>query len=227
MPRPLTVAGLALAALLALTACSTPAEEAHASQTYSSEELSGFLGEVTDADGEGLRVIPTADLAEGMAQSKAFLEGVTITPEECSVYVSNSFDVPEDAGYATGVSGAEGDAVQTLVSVASSDDTAFTEERFSAITEALDACATFTLTTQGFEVTQTVESLEAGTDAQETYGTVTRQTSVNGGEQQTMTVIGSSGYLSVTAVRTATGEVPEGTQGQLEELVDSTLAAVG
>ena len=241
MPRSSTLAGLALAALLALTGCSsadpeaaeTPsspapdaADGAGGAGTYSSEQLAEHLRTVTDTDGAPLRVIPAAQIGQSMEQAQKFLDAVTITPEACAVFVSNSFDVPDGAGYATGVSGADGDAIQTIVSVSSSADTAFVQDRLAAAEEALEQCASFTVEAQGVEISQTVEPLDTTTGADGTNGTVTSQSSPDGAVQQTMTFTGNSGDLSVTAVRTAPNRVPEGTQAQLQDLVDATFAAV-
>ena len=238
MPRSSTLAGFARTALLALTGCSSagpeaaetpssPASEApDGAGTYSSDQLAGFLETVTDADGAPLRVIPAAQIEQSMEQAQQFLDAVTITPETCAVFVSNSFEVPDGAGYATGVSGVDGDAIQTIVSVSSSSDATFVQDRLAAAEEAVEPCASFAVEAQGVEISQTVEPLEATTGADETNGTVTSQTSSDGAVQQTMTVSGSSGDLLVTAVRTAPDQVPEGTQTQLQDLVDATFAAV-
>lgn len=265
MPRsaaPLT--GLALAALLALSACSSGTEdepagdmtaeattaEATASAgataastaeagsgakttaapdagagSYSSEELTTILNTVELADGSALQVLPTEQLDQSMELAREFLDSVEIMPEECGVFVANTLEAPEGAGYATGVAMSDGDAVQTVVSLASSTDTAFAEDRIKASDDALDACSTFSVETQGLTVDQEVERLEAETEADRTFGTLTHQSSADAGEQETMTVVGLRGDLAVTALRTAQGSVPEGSQEELQELIDATLAA--
>jgi hypothetical protein len=239
MPRSLPLAGIGLAALLGLTGCSTASpgtreassSPSEAAATHSSEELAELLGTVTDADGAPLRVIPAAQIEQSMEQAQQFLDAitvtVTVTPEACRVFVSNSLDVPDGAGYATGVSGTDGDAIQTILSVSSSADTAFAQDRLTAAEEALEPCESFTVEAQGIGISQSVEPLDASTDADRTAGTVTRQQSPDGAVQQTMTVTGNSGSLTVTAVRTAPNEVPEGTQAQLQDLVDAIFATVG
>ncbi|TYD00404.1 hypothetical protein FQ377_02850 [Arthrobacter echini] len=262
MPRsaaPLT--GLALAALLALSACSSSTEDEPAGDTtaeatasasataastaeasvgagvettatpgagagsYSSEELTTILGMVELPDGSALQVLPTEQLDQSMELAREFLDSVEIMPEECGVFVSNTLETPEGAGYATGVAMSDGDAVQTVVSLASSTDTAFAEDRIEASDDALDACSTFSVETQGLTVDQEVERLEATTDADRTFGTLTHQSSADAGEQETMTVVGLRGDLAVTALRTAQGSVPEGSQEELQELIDATLEA--
>lgn len=251
MPRSLPLASIPLATLLALVGCSAPEPEptgstapssesstdestpeslpsaSAGSGTYSSAELTGFLETVTDADGAALRVIPTAQIEQSMEQAQQFLDAVVTTPEECEVFVSNSLDVPDGAGYATGVSGVDGDAIQTIVSVYSSSDSTFSEERREASADAQATCSSFTVDARGVEIEQTVETLDAVTGAEETDGVVTRQSSSDGATQETMTIVATSGELAVTAVRTAPGEVPEGTQEQLQELIDATFVAVG
>jgi hypothetical protein len=74
-------------------------------------------------------------------------------------------------------------------------------------------------------IEQTVEAVDATTAAETTFGTVTVQSSSDGAEQQTMSLVGTRGGLAVTAVRTAQDVLPEGTQGELQALVDQTLAA--
>lgn len=265
MPRsaaPLT--GLALAALLALSACSSGTEDEPAGDTtaeatasasatatstatstaeagdttaettaasdagagsYSSEELTTILGTVELPDGSALQVLPTEQLDQSMELAREFLDSVEIMPEECGVFVANTLEAPEGAGYATGVAMSDGDAVQTVVSLASSTDTAFAEDRIEASDDALDACSTFSVETQGLTVDQEVERLEAETEADRTFGTLTHQSSADAGEQETMTVVGLRGDLAVTALRTAQGSVPEGSQEELQELIDATLAA--
>lgn len=192
--------------------------------TYSGEELAAILGEVAQADGQALQVIPAAQLEQGMDRARGFLESVVITPGECSVFVSNSLEAPDGAGFAAGVSPSEGDAVQTVVSMSSSPDTAFTQDRLDAAATALDACASFRVETQGVGLDQTVQAVDAATDADGTFGNLTLQSSAEGARQETMTIIGTRGDLAVTAVRTARDALPDGTQDELQDLIDEALA---
>jgi hypothetical protein len=264
MPRSASLTGLLLAALIALTACSStdtgqgPASPAassavassHASEgassptsspatdgsspgtttaegtgTYSSAELSAILGSVTQADGTALQVIPTAQIEQSMDQARQFLAGVTVTPAECAVFVSNSFEAPEGAGIATGISRADGDGVQTIVSAASAAEIASRDD--AATTEALTSCSSISIEAVGVAIEQTVEAVDATTEAERTVGTVATQTSADGAEQQTMTIVGTRGDLALTAVRTAQSALPEGTQQELQDLVDAALVAAG
>jgi hypothetical protein len=255
MPRCAPLMGLALAALLTVTACSSspdteeasaPSEAPASSEapapseapagsapdtpetgTYSSEALATALEGITQADGSTLQMIPTAQVRQSMDQARQFLDAVTVAPEECTVFVSNSLDAPEGAGIATGVSSSNGDAIQTIVSAASSSETGFSEEQAAASEEALQACSSFTVQAQGLEIEQTVETVDAVTAADGTVGTTTVQSSSDGGKQQTITITGTRGDLAVTAVRTARNALPEGTQGELEDLIDAVLAATG
>lgn len=192
---------------------------------YSSEDLATALGSVTQADGEPLQVIPTEQLEQSMDQARRFLAGVTITPEECEVFASNSLEAPQGAGVATGVASSSEDAVQTILSVASSSDIGFTEGRLESSATALDACSSFTVEAQGVAINQTVQTVDAATNAEETFGSLTLQSSSDGARQETMTIVGIRGDLAVTAVRTAQNTLPEGTQDELQHLVDKTLAA--
>ena len=70
-----------------------------------------------------------------------------------------------------------------------------------------------------------METVDAVTAAETTIGTVTVQSSSDGARQQTMSVVGIRGDLAVTAVRTAQDTLPEGTQDELQDLIDETLAA--
>ncbi len=261
MPRT-TLAGLCLAVLLALTACSasepdqgtgpdaggttspasggtdggttSPASGATDGATspadgpdggtHSSADLAAILGTLSEAGGAPLQVIPADQIDQSMAQARQFLESVTITPEACAVFVSNSLEAPEGAAYSTAVSTVNGDAVQTIVSASSSADAAQAASRTDAAAAALESCASFSLEAQGVAIEQTVEAVEAETAAEETFGTVTVQSSSDGAKQQTMSVVGTRGDLAVTAVRTARNVLPEGTQDELEALVDQTLA---
>lgn len=195
---------------------------------YSSAELAAILGTLTEAGGSPLQVVPAEEIDRSMAQARQFLENVTVTPEECRIFVSNSLEAPEGASYSTAVSSVDGDAVQTIVSAsssASSSAEADARTRTDAASAALGPCASFSLDAQGVAIEQTVQAVEAATEAETTFGTVTRQTSSDGAGQETMTVVGTRGDLAVTAVRTARDALPEGTQDELEQLVDSTFAA--
>lgn len=202
------------------------AAAAEGTGTYSSVELSAILGAVPQADGTPLQIIPTAQIEQSMDQARRFLEGVTVTPEECAIFVSNSLEAPEGAGVATGVSSADGDAVQTIVSVASAQEIASSGEEEAARTaEALESCTSISIEAQGVSIDQSVEALDATTAADRTVGTLALQTSADGAKQQTMTLVGTRGDLAVTAVRTAQDTLPEGTQEDLQGLIDSTLSA--
>ncbi|MHA7208408.1 hypothetical protein [Arthrobacter sp. MDT1-65] len=192
---------------------------------YSSAELAAILGTLTEAGGAPLQVLPADQIDRSMAQARQFLENVTITPEECRIFVSDSLEAPEGASYSTAVSSVDGDAVQTIVSASSSAEASDARTRTDAASAALGPCASFSLDAQGVAIDQTVQAVEAATEAETTFGTVTTQTSSDGAEQETMTVVGTRGDLAVTAVRTARDALPEGTQEELQQLVDSTLAA--
>lgn len=252
MPRFAPLAAVPLAALLALTACSpsapasspssSPSQNAGTGQSgdpaadadespeaaagsYSSEDLAAVLGSVTQADGEPLQVIPAEQLEQSMDQARRFLQEVTITPSECEVFVSDTLEAPPGAGVATGVSSSNGTAVRTIVSVASSSDTGFAEGRLRSSAAALDTCSSFTVEAQGVVIDQDVRIVDAETDAEETFGSLTLQSSSDGARQETMTVVGIRGDLAVTAVRTAQDDLPEGTQDELQDLIDATLTA--
>lgn len=201
-------------------------DAAEGSGTYSSDDLSAILASVTQADGSTLQMLPTAQIEQSMEQARQFLAGVTVSPEECAVFVSNSLEAPEGAGVATGVSSADGDAVQTILSAASAAEIASAGEEEAAETaEALESCSSMSVEASGVSIDQTVEAVEATTDADRTAGTLAVQTTPDGATRQTMTIVGTRGDLAVTAVRTAKDTLPEGTQEELQGLVDSTLAA--
>ncbi|MCU1633733.1 MAG: hypothetical protein JWM61_2385 [Micrococcaceae bacterium] len=249
MPRFIPLAGLSLAALLALTACSSspassgPSESASSGPSespsatsgtgagseetgsYSSDDLATILGTVTQADGTSLQMIPTAQIEQSMDQARQFLDAVTVTPEDCKVFVSNSLEAPEGAGVATGVSSSNGDAVQTIVSAASSAGIDSSMGLAAVPAAALEACSSFSVDAQGVVIEQTVEAVDASTKAEGTVGTSSVQSSSDGGKQQTMTIIGTRGDLAVTALRTAKDTLPDGTQDELQDLVDATFTA--
>lgn len=252
MPRISSLAGLSLAALLALAGCSSPAPEAEEASvaaasaapteaasppatsappsaeaetgTYSSAELADILGGISETDGVALQIIPGEQFEQSMDQARQFLESVAVTPEECKFFVANNLEVPEGAGHATGVSSTNGDAVQTIVSASSSADTAYTQQRIEASDAALSSCSSFSLDARGEAIEQTVQTVDAATDAETTYGTLTTQSTSDDSKQETMTVIGARGDLAVTAVRTAPA-LPPGTQEDLQALINETLAA--
>lgn len=254
MPRTSSLAGLSFAALVALAGCSSPVSEvkeasapatsAEATEeasvpatsatpsaeaetgTYSSAELADILGGISEADGVALQVIPGEQFEQSMDQARQFLESVAATPEQCKIFVANSLEVPEGAGHATGVSSTNGDAVQTIVSASSSADPAYTQQRIDASDAALSSCSSFSLDARGEVIEQTVEAVDAVTEAETTYGSLTTQSTSDGSKQETMTVIGARGDLAVTAIRTAQA-LPEGTQEDLQDLIDETLAAAG
>lgn len=251
MPRT-SLAGPCLAVLLALTACSPSAPDQGApadaggttspatgpsgtpgpapsdrtdAGTFSPADLAGILGTLSEADGAPLQVIPADRIDQSMAEARRFLESVTITPEECAVFVSNSLEAPEGAAYSTAVSTVNGDAVQTVVTASSSADAAQAASRTEAAAAALGSCSSFSLEAQGVAIEQTVEAVDATTAAETTFGTVTVQSSSDGAKQQTMSLVGTRGGLAVTAVRTAQDALPAGTQAELQALVDQTFAA--
>lgn len=193
-------------------------------QTFTTEELTALVASLTDAQGQPLIVVPAAELDRGAALIKELLAAATITPEECSVFATESMQLPEGSTHAAGISPSLADSTLTTLTLFAVQDRTTMEEELDRARDAADECADFTVEMQGQTLSSHMEPLDAETIGAESLGSLITQTFETGETQQIMTVTGTDGTLAATAVKIGMSIAPEA-DAELTGLVNDALAA--
>ncbi|MBO9704658.1 MAG: hypothetical protein J7474_03975 [Arthrobacter sp.] len=211
---------LSAASLLAVTACSGPAQQSGgtnggggqsaapaAVKKYSEAELEGMLKAAKDADGKELKVLPSADLKKSLEASKELLAKTKISPAECgSGDIATALQSLEGASTAVGTStGADGIPSQA-VSLISGPDPSVLEGKIAQTKDQLDKCKTMTIEIAGQKAEATSEKVDASA---KTPGAVAFETttSLPGGatKMKQLTVMAVKNGVAITSVSLAGG----------------------
>ncbi|WP_144629256.1 hypothetical protein [Arthrobacter woluwensis] len=166
---------LSAASLLAVTACSGPAQQQSggtsggggqsaapvAAKKYSEAELEAVLKASKGADGKELKVLPSADLKKSLEASKELLAKTKVTPAECGGGdVTAGLQMLDGATTAVGTStGADGIPSQA-VSLISGVDASALEGALSKSKDRLEKCKTMTVEIAGQKAEATTETLQ-------------------------------------------------------------------
>ncbi|MBP2414630.1 hypothetical protein JOF48_003429 [Arthrobacter stackebrandtii] len=229
------IAATATAAVLALSACGSPAatdngssQEAKKEQVkakvLTAAELEQIVGSLTNAAGESAEVMPASALEGSDELSKKLFENAKVTPASCKDANQTSLDLPEGTVSAAGswvdleTSGA---TVVTLVS----GDPAALGELASSTNDRRAECGEFTLEVSGMTIKTTITEAEADTSAEEDAAFMISQELSVGTVTKTAVVEATQGAVTVNATQVSGGsETPS--ISELSELVNKTLAAV-
>ncbi|MDQ0708232.1 hypothetical protein QFZ52_000884 [Arthrobacter woluwensis] len=212
---------LSAASLLAVTACSGPAQQSGgtngggggqsaapaAVKKYSEAELEGVLKAAKGADGKELKVLPSADLKKSLEASKELLAKTKISPAECgSGDIATALQSLDGASTAVGTStGADGIPSQA-VSLISGPDPSVLEGKIAQTKDQLEKCKTMTIEIAGQKAEATSEKVDASA---KTPGAVAFETttSLPGGatKMKQLTVMAVKNGVAITSVSLAGG----------------------
>lgn len=201
-----------------------PPPDVAGDRTFTAEELTALVAAQTDAQGQPLIVVPAAELERAAALVQELLAGATISPEECSVFATESTQLPEGSTQAAGFSPSLADNTLTTLTLFAVQDTATMQEQLETARDAADACSEFTVEAMGQTLTSELEELEVQTAGDESFGTLVTQTLGTGESQQIMSVTGTDGTLAATAIKVGMTVAPEA-EAELTQLVNNALAA--
>lgn len=197
------------------TATSSPEET---DRVYSEDDLRGMISGLQDSDGNELRLYSEEQVAQGRNLGDVLLDRATVDPADCKSIATAGLETSVDSG-SVAVAVSDSQKPRT-VSAQSGSEGPDAEQILKDIKGKMGNCSTFTVEALGQRTTVTSEELDANTDAEETFGTVsTRDDNTN---DMLMQVSGAEGRLLVVATKSG-ADLSDADQKELEELVNEVL----
>ena len=181
---PAAPAGSATAVATTPTPTPTPTPTAKA---YTAGELAAIVGQVRDAADRRLSVLPSADIATTLEQTKALLASIDVKPAECKeLAAATTVPSVDGAALAVGMSTDAATGAVTALSLVSGLDQSFLT-RLKGQQDQLAKCSSMTMTASGMEVAVTVTALEGVGSRPGTFAYRTDTALPNGQKQSTVT----------------------------------------
>lgn len=221
--------GVAAAAMLALAACTggggqAPSPTATATTTavqdkvYSEDELRELISGRSDKDGGELKLYSKDQVEQGSNIANLLMSAATTEPADCkAIATAGLLDQVENGDVAIAIS--ESQQPRTL-SAQSGADGPDAVALLNEVSGKMDQCSNFTLSVLGQRYEVASKELEAKTDGEETFATV----STRGGNasDMLMQVSAAQGRLLVVATKGG-ADLDDADQEELEELVNAVL----
>ncbi|WP_457946678.1 hypothetical protein ACTAQI_14060 [Pseudarthrobacter sp. alpha12b] len=234
--RKVSALGVVTAAMLALAGCSgggggtaspsgtaTTSATASASQTaaakvYSEDQLRDLISGMKDADGNELKLYSKEQVSQGGNIANLLMSTATIDPKDCKdIATAGLLDKVENGDVAVALS--EGNQPRTL-SAQSGSDGPDAVKTLSDISSKMDQCAKFSVSALGQKYDVSSQELQADTDADKTFATVSTRSGDN--QQKLMQVSAAQGRLLVVATKSGT-DLGDKDQKELEGLINDVL----
>jgi hypothetical protein len=201
----------------------TETASASASQTaeakvYTEDELRELISGLKDDDGGELKLYSKEQVDQGGNIANLLLSTATVDPADCKdIATAGLLDKVESGDIAVALS--EGDRPRT-VSAQSGSEGPGAVEVLDGISGKMGQCSTFSVTALGQTYEVTSEELQADTDAEKTFGTVSTRSGEN--QQKLMQVSAAEGKLLVVATKSG-ANLGDPDQKELEDLINEVL----
>jgi hypothetical protein len=234
--RRVSALGVAAAVMLALAGCSgggsgtaspsgtaSTSTSASASKTadakvYSEDELRNLISGMKDDDGNELKLYSKDQVAQGSNIANLLMSTATIDPKDCKdIATAGLLDKVENGDVAVALS--EGNQPRTL-SAQSGSDGPDAVKTLNDISGKMGQCAKFSVSALGQKYDVSSQELQAKTDADKTFATVSTRSGDN--QQKLMQVSAAQGRLLVVATKSGT-DLGDKDQKELEGLINNVL----
>jgi hypothetical protein len=232
--RKVPALGVMAAAMIALAGCTgggggaaspsaTQTTTASASQTaeakvYTEDELRDLISGVKDGDGNELKLYSKEQVDQGGNIANLLLSTATVDPKDCKdIATAGLLDKVESGDVAVALS--EGDQPRSL-SAQSGSEGPDAVEVLDGISGKMDQCAKFAVTALGQRYEVNSEELQADTDAERTFATLSTRSGEN--QQKLMQVSAAEGRLLVVATKSG-ANLGDPDQKELEDLINDVL----
>lgn len=223
------VLGVATAAMLVLAGCTggggqtptpTATETASAAQdkVYSEDELRDLISGKSDKDGNELKLYSKDQVEQGSNIANLLMSAATTDPADCkAIATAGLLDQVESGDVAIAISESSQPRTLSAQSGAEGPDAVGLLKEVSG---KMDQCSNFTLSVLGQRYDVASEELQAQTNGEETFATV----STRGGNasDMLMQVSAAQGRLLVVATKGG-ANLGDPDQEELEELVNEVL----
>ncbi|WP_307093674.1 hypothetical protein [Arthrobacter sp. V1I9] len=197
------------------SASASPTAEA---KVYTEDELRELISGLKDEDGSELKLYSKEQVDQGGNIANLLLSTATVDPADCKdIATAGLLDTVESGGIAVALS--EGDQPRT-VSAQSGSEGPGAVEILDGISGKMGQCGKFSVTALGQTYEVTSEELQASTDAEKTFGTLSTRSGEN--QQKLMQVSAAEGKLLVVATKSG-ANLGDPDQKELEELINEVL----
>ncbi|WP_286139207.1 hypothetical protein [Arthrobacter sp. OV608] len=197
------------------TASASPTAEAKA---YTEDELRDLISGMKDEDGNELKLYSKEQVDQGGNIANLLLSTATVDPSDCKdIATAGLLDKVENGDVAVALS--EGDQPRTL-SAQSGSEGPDAVEVLNKISGKMDQCAKFSVSALGQKYEVTSEELQADTDAEKTFATLSARSGEN--QQKLMQVSAAEGKLLVVATKSG-ANLGDPDQKELEGLINDVL----
>lgn len=232
--RKVPALGLMTAAMIALAGCTgggggaasptaTETAGASASQTaeakvYTEDELRELIAGLKDEDGSELKLYSKEQVDQGGNIANLLLSTATVDPADCKdIATAGLLDTVESGEIAVALSA--GDQPRTI-SAQSGSEGPDAVEVLDGISGKMGQCDKFSVTALGQTYEVNNEELQANTDAEKTFGTLSTRSGEN--QQKLMQVSAAEGKLLVVATKSG-ANLGDPDQKELEDLINEVL----
>jgi hypothetical protein len=236
-----SIVGLAAAVCLTLTSCTGDGSESGTAEpsaspgeatatesgeaqsgdgkVYSVEELRDLISGLTDEEGNELTLYSEDQVEQGSQIAELLLTTASVDPEECkSIATAGLLDSVEGSEVAVAISESE---EPRTVSAQSGEEGPSATELLEEVSGTMEQCGEFTIEAAGQQLEVTSEELDAQTDAEQTFATVSTRGSDE--SQMLMQVSAAQGRLLVVATKGG-ADLGDEDQKELEDLVNEVLS---
>jgi hypothetical protein len=205
------------AATPSTTPTATASKTAEA-KVYTEDELRELISGMKDDDGNELKLYSKEQVDQGGNIANLLLSTATVDPADCKdIATAGLLDKVESGEVAVALS--EGDQPRTL-SAQSGSEGPDAVEVLDGISGKMDQCAKFSVTALGQKYEVNSEELQADTDAEKTFGTLSTRSGEN--QQKLMQVSAAEGRLLVVATKSG-ANLGDPDQKELEDLINDVL----
>ncbi len=171
-----------------------------------------------DEDGSELKLYSKEQVDQGGNIANLLLSTATVDPADCKdIATAGLLDTVESGGIAVALS--EGDQPRT-VSAQSGSEGPGAVEILDGISGKMGQCGKFSVTALGQTYEVTSQELQASTDAEKTFGTLSTRSGEN--QQKLMQVSAAEGKLLVVATKSG-ANLGDPDQKELEDLINEVL----
>lgn len=194
------------------------ASESVQAKVYSEDELRDLISGMKDGDGNELKLYSQDQVEQGSNIANLLLSTATVDPGDCKdIATAGLMDKVEKGDIAVALS--EGEQPRSL-SAQSGSEGPDSDKVLQDISAKMDSCGKFTVKTVAGTYDVTSEKLQAETNAQETFGTISSRSGET--QQKLMQVSAAEGRLLIVATKSgATLGDPD--QKELEDLINQVL----
>ncbi len=187
-------------------------------KVYTEDELRELISGMKDGDGNELKLYSKEQVDQGSNIANLLLSTATVDPSDCKdIATAGLLDKVESGEVAVALS--EGDQPRTL-SAQSGSEGPDAVEVLDGISGKMSQCATFSVTALGQTYEVNSEELQADTDAEKTFATLSTRSGEN--QQKLMQVSAAEGRLLVVATKSG-ANLGDPDQKELEDLINDVL----